>query len=65
MTAKELSEILSGREYGMEITKNEERQAADNGLPLYGYSDDDVVVNHILQECESDPVDVGGGGKSV
>ena len=25
----------------------------------------DVVVNHILQECESDPVDVGGGGKSV
>lgn len=25
----------------------------------------DVVVNHILQECESGSVDVGGGGKSV
>ena len=28
MTAKELAEMLSGREYGMEITKEEERQAA-------------------------------------
>ena len=45
MTAKELSEMLSGREYGMEITKDEERQAADAGLVVvYGYSDDNVEI---------------------
>lgn len=45
MTAKELAEILTGREYGMEITKDEERQAADDGLlVLYGYSDDNVEI---------------------
>ena len=45
MTAKELAEMLSGREYGMEITKNEERQAADAGLVVaYGYSDDSVEL---------------------
>lgn len=43
MTAKELSEMLSGREYGTEITNDEERQAADAGLVVvYGYSDDNV-----------------------
>lgn len=45
MTMREFAEMLSGREYGMEITKNEERQAADNGLLLlYGYSDDNVEI---------------------
>lgn len=45
MTAKELSEMLSGREYGMEITKDEERQAADAGLlVLYSHSDDNVEI---------------------
>lgn len=45
MTAKELSEMLSGREYGTEITKDEERQAADTGLlVLYGCSDDNVEI---------------------
>ena len=45
MTAKEFAEMLSGREYGMEITKDEERQAADAGLVVvYGYSDDNVEL---------------------
>lgn len=45
MTMKEFAEMLSGREYGMEITKAEERQAADAGLlVLYGYSDDNVEI---------------------
>lgn len=45
MTAKELANMLSGREYGMEITKEEERQAADAGLLVfYGYSDDNVEI---------------------
>lgn len=45
MTMKEFAEMLSGCEYGMEITKDEERQAADAGLlVLYGYSDDNVEI---------------------
>lgn len=51
MTAKELSEMLSGREYGMEITKDEERQAADAGLVVaYGYSDDNVELRGAIDE---------------
>lgn len=43
MTAKELAEMLSGRERGTEITVDEERQAADARLVVvYGYSDDNV-----------------------
>ena len=45
MTMKEFAQMLSGREYGMEITKDEERQAADAGLVVaYGYSDDNVEL---------------------
>lgn len=45
MTMKEFAEMLSGREYGMEISKAEERQAADAGLVVaYGYSDDNVEL---------------------
>lgn len=43
MTAKEFAEMLSGREVGMEITVDEERQAEDAGLVVvYGYSDDNM-----------------------
>lgn len=43
MTMKEFAKLLSGREYGMEITKDEEQQAANAGLVVaYGYSDDNV-----------------------
>lgn len=43
MTAKELAEMLCGREIGNETTPREERNAKDAGLVVvYGYSDDDV-----------------------
>lgn len=43
MTAKELAGMLSGREYGMEITRDEAQQAADADLVVvYGHSDDNV-----------------------
>lgn len=51
MTAKELSKMLSGREYGMEISKDEERKAADAGLVVaYGYSDDNVEFRGAIDE---------------
>lgn len=51
MTMKEFAEMLSGREYGMEISKVEERQAADAGLVVaYGYSDDNVELRGAIDE---------------
>lgn len=45
MTAKELAAVLSGREYGMEISREEEQEAKAAGLVvLYGYSDDSVEL---------------------
>lgn len=45
MTAKELAAVLSGREYGMEISREEEREAKEAGLVVvYGYSDDSVEL---------------------
>ena len=41
MTAKELAELLNGREYGNEITSDEEKLAKESGLVVvFGYSDD-------------------------
>lgn len=41
MNEKELAEILNGREYGSELTRDEEKLAKDNGLVVvFGYSDD-------------------------
>ena len=43
MTAKELTEILSGRKAGEEIIWGKERDIKDAGLVVvYGYSDDNV-----------------------
>lgn len=43
MTAKELAEMLSGREVGDEVRPQEERVAKNAGLVIvYGYSDDNV-----------------------
>lgn len=51
MTAKELAEMLSGREYGMEITSEEARAAKDAGLVVvYGYSDDNVEFSGAIDE---------------
>lgn len=45
MTAKELAATLSGREYGMEIGREEEKEAKAAGLVVvYGYSDDNVEL---------------------
>jgi len=45
MTAKELAAQLDGNKYDSEITKEQEAQAADNGLVVaFGYSDDVVVL---------------------
>lgn len=51
MTMKEFAKLLSGREYGMEISKDEEQQAADAGLVVaYGYSDDNVELRGAIDE---------------
>ena len=41
MTAKELAEMLNGREYGNVMTRDERKTAKESGLvAVYGYSDD-------------------------
>lgn len=51
MTAKELADMLSGREYGMEISNGEARDAKDSGLAVvYGYSDDNVEFDGAIRE---------------
>lgn len=45
MTAKELAALLDGNQYDKEITKEQEKQAAESGLVVvFGYSDDNVVL---------------------
>lgn len=44
-TTKILAAILNGRQYGSEITDEEQRAAADAGLVVvFGYSDDNVEL---------------------
>lgn len=51
MTAKELAEMLSGREYSMEISRGEEQEAKAAGLvAVYGYSDDNVELRGAVDE---------------
>lgn len=51
MTAKELATQLSGREYGLEITLEEERIAKEAGLvAVYGYSDDNVEFRGAIND---------------
>ena len=53
MNISEFAKMLDGREYGSEITKNEERQAKDLGfVVVYGCSDDIVeFVGTITDEA--------------
>lgn len=45
MNTKELAALLDGREAGKELTTDESKAAADDGLViLFGYSDDDIYV---------------------
>ena len=51
MTAKELAEMLSGREVGEEIIWGEERDIKDAGLVVvYGYSDDAVEFSGAIDD---------------
>lgn len=51
MTAKELVAVLSGREYGMEISREEAQEAKAAGLVVvYGYSDDNVEIRGAIEE---------------
>lgn len=55
MTTKELAQILNGREYMKEITKEEEAQAKAAGLAVaYGYSDDSLeLAGAVSEEIEA------------
>ncbi len=51
MTAKELAEMLSGREYGWVLTPGEDRGAKATGLVVvYGYSDDNVEFDGAIRD---------------
>lgn len=51
MNKEEFAKLLSGREYGMEITKDEERIAKESGLiVIFGYSDDNVELRGVLRD---------------
>lgn len=51
MTAKELAEILDGREYGDEMTQGEELEAKRSGLVVvFGYSDDGVEFRGAIND---------------
>ncbi len=51
MNKEEFAKLLSGREYGMEITKDEERIAKESGLiVIFGYSDDNVEFRGVLRD---------------
>ena len=51
MTKEQLAEKLNGREYGSEITKEEEADAKASGLVvIFGYSDDNVELRGIIHD---------------
>ncbi len=51
MTKEELASRLNGREYRSEITRDEAKEAAINGLiVIYGYSDDNVEFDGALRD---------------
>lgn len=59
MTAKELAALLNGREYGKEITKEEEAAAKESGLVVvFGASDDLMEFRGAID----DEVGCWGGG---
>lgn len=51
MTPSELARQLNGREYGSEITKQEEKEAKKSGLVVvFGYSDDNIEFRGAIEE---------------
>lgn len=62
MNAEELASRLNGREYGQEMTEEEEVEAFDHKLVVvFGYSDD----NAELRGAISDELSCYGGGEFV
>ena len=58
MTKEQLADLLDGRQYGEEITSEEEKVAHDNGLVvIFGASDDLIEFRGIL----NDEIDSYGG----
>ena len=53
MTGIDFARMLNGRKYGNEITREEEKEAADLGLVVvFGYSDDGVEFKGCISEEE-------------
>lgn len=51
LTKEQLAEDLNGNEYGKEITKEQEKQAKENGLVVvFGYSDDNMELRGALYD---------------
>lgn len=51
MTKEELASLLNGRQYGSEISKDEAKQAKENGLVIvYGYSDDNLEFEGAISD---------------
>jgi hypothetical protein len=51
MTKEELAELLNGRQYGDEITSEEEKISHDNGLVvIFGASDDIVEFRGVIND---------------
>lgn len=60
MTLKEFAKMLSGREYGNEITKAEEQLAKELGyVVVFGYSDDCIELRGAID----DEIDSYGSGE--
>ena len=51
MNAKQWAKRLNGREYGNELSREEEQQAnADGVLIIYGYSDDNIELRGVIRD---------------
>jgi len=51
MNAREFANIINGREYGSEITKQEEAAAKESGIVVvFGYSDDNVELRGAIDD---------------
>lgn len=51
MTKEELAQLLNNREYGFEITEDEEQLAKDNGLVVvFGHSDDCIELRGAIHD---------------
>jgi hypothetical protein len=51
MTTREFADKMNGREYGSEITREEEQLAKENGLVIvFGYSDDNMEFRGAIND---------------